>query len=450
MLSVAGLGQNVKAVFAYPSTEARPIATPTQSRDGSLITTASGNGLTTTNGAVLKTSVSTQGSRVLHTFDGTNGGVPLSGIILATDGNYYGTTSNGGSGLGLLFKLTPGGTYAILHEFTGQSDGWYPIAPPVQASDGNLYGTTGVGNLDDGTVYKYVPSTGAFTTIFSFSKDGSQGEQVVTTLTQASDGNLYGTTQVGGAKNCGTIFKVSTSGSLLQSYSFPCGAGGQYPFSPLLQASDGNFYGTTSFGGITNSQCGSGCGTIFKMSGGAVSILYNFSGFPNDGAAPESGLTEGTDGKLYGTANSGGSDQLGTIYQITTSGQYKSLYSFVTLVGRGPVAALLQHTNGKFYGTTTQYGRNNAGSLYSLDMGLGPFIALVRYTGRIGQPVQILGQGLTGSTAVTVNGVSATSFKVVSDTYMTAVVPAGATTGSVVVTTPKGSLTSNHNFRIVQ
>src|SRR5258708_10730360 len=160
------------------------------------------------------------------------------------------------------------------------------------------------------------------------------------------------------------------------------------------------------------------------MSGGAVSMLYIFSGFPNDGAAPESGLTEGTDGKLYGTAKSGGSDQLGTIYQITTSGQYKSLYSFVTLVGRGPVAALLQHTNGKFYGTTTRYGRNNAGSLYSLDMGLGPFIPLVRYTGTIAQPVQILVQGLTVSTPVTDNGVSATSYTAVSHTYLTAVVAA--------------------------
>jgi uncharacterized repeat protein (TIGR03803 family) len=162
------------------------------------------------------------------------------------------------------------------------------------------------------------------------------------------------------------------------------------------------------------------------------------------------GVTEGTDGVLYGNTASGGRDQLGTIYQITTSGQYKSLYSFVTLVGRGPDAALLQHTNGKFYGTAGQYGRNNAGSLYSLDMGLNPFIALVRYTGYIGRPVQILGQGLTGATAVTINGVPATSFKVIADTYMTAIIPAGATTGPVVVTTSTGTLTSNHNLRIVK
>jgi uncharacterized repeat protein (TIGR03803 family) len=169
-----------------------------------------------------------------------------------------------------------------------------------------------------------------------------------------------------------------------------------------------------------------------------------------DGAFPEAGLTEGTDGDLYGSTLKGGKNQLGTLYQITTSGQYKLLYSFAAEVGSGPAAALLQHTNGKFYGTASGDGRNNAGSLYSFDVGLGPFVALVRYAGRVGQPVQILGQGLTGSTGVTINGVAVTSFKVVSDKYMTAVIPVGATTGPVVVTTANGTLTSNHNLRIVQ
>jgi hypothetical protein len=122
----------------------------------------------------------------------------------------------------------------------------------------------------------------------------------------------------------------------------------------------------------------------------------------------------------------------------------------VNNIGSTVNAPLLQHTNGKFYGDTYSGGRFYQGSIFSLDMGLGPFISLVRYTGRIGQPVQILGQALTGSTAVTINGVAATSFKVVSDTYMTAVIPAGATTGPVVVTTATGTLTSNHNLRIVQ
>jgi uncharacterized repeat protein (TIGR03803 family) len=350
----------------------------------------------------------------------------------------------------VLFKVTPNGTYTVLYQFTGGSDGGYSFASPIQASDGSLYGTTEQGSNNAGTVYRYTPSSGAFVTIFSFSQDQSQGVQIWDPLIQAADGNLYGTAQNGGANGCGTIFELTISGALLQLYSFPCGSGGSTPVGPLIQASDGSFYGTTDAGGTVNSQCGSGCGTVFKMTGGAVSIFHSFTGYPSDGAFGFAGLVEGTDGNLYGATYNGGAHKVGALFQITRAGQYKLLYSFPESIGYAPSGALLQHTNGKFYGTTQFGGTYLEGALYSLDMGLGPFIALVRYTGRIGQPVQILGQGLTGSTAVTINGVAATSFKVVSDTYMTAVVPTGATTGPVVVTTPKGTLTSNHNLRIVQ
>jgi uncharacterized repeat protein (TIGR03803 family) len=267
---------------------------------------------------------------------------------------------------------------------------------------------------------------------------------------EGSDGNLYGTSASGGADGCGTIFELSISGALLQLYSFPCGAGGSTPAAPLIQASDGNFYGATEGGGTVTSKCPSGCGTIFKFSGGAVTTLYDFSGYPHDGQYPLAGLVEGTDGNLYGTTSEGGALGFGSIYQISTGAQYKQLYSFASKYGRYPYGPLLQHTSGKFYGSAFQGGASGEGAIYGLSMGLGPFIALVRYTGRVGQPVQILGQGLTGSTVVTVNGVTATSFKVASSTYMTAIIPAGATSGPVVVTTPTGTLTSNHNLRIVQ
>jgi len=189
---------------------------------------------------------------------------------------------------------------------------------------------------------------------------------------------------------------------------------------------------------------------VFKVSNGVVSILYRFAGKPNDGAAPVAGFVLGTDGNLYAGTALGGSSNRGTLYQISATGQYKLLYSFVDTLGSGAYGALIQHTNGKFYGTAYWGGQYNEGSLYSLDMGLSPFIALVRYTGYVGRSVQILGQGLKGATAVTVNGVPATSFKIVSDFYMTAVIPAGATSGPVVVTTSTGTLTSNHNLRIVK
>jgi uncharacterized repeat protein (TIGR03803 family) len=443
--------QGVNEVFSFSNahSSATPeYVTPVQGRDGALYGTTSGIANNATDGSIFR--IATGGRFTsLHNFSGADGDFPYAGLTLGIDGNYYGTAVNGGSSNnGVLFKVTPSGAYSVLYEFTGGSDGADPFASPIQASDGNLYGTTDAGNGNSGVVYRYNLSSGAFSTIFSFNVDNSQGAQVFDPLIQGADGNLYGVAQYGGANLCGSIFELSISGALLQLYSFPCGAGGNTPVG-LLQASDGNFYGVTQTGGIA--LCGGGCGTIFKMSGGVVSTLYSFSGAPGDGVYPANGgLVEGTDGNLYGATFEGGTLKQGTLFRISTAGQYKVLYSFATKYGRGPGGGLLQHTNGKFYGTTYIGGAYNEGSLYSLNMRLVPFIALVRYTGRVGQPVQILGQGLTGSTEVTINGVAATSFKVASSTYMTAIIPAGATSGPVVVTTPTGTLTSNHNLRIVQ
>jgi uncharacterized repeat protein (TIGR03803 family) len=457
-IQVPASSQVVNQVFSFSqSTATRPYtADISQGRDGALYSTASGIGNGTgSDGAAFRVDIGGKYT-ALHNFDGTDGQAPYAGLTLATDGSFYGTTSSGGSfDAGVLFKLTSGGTYTTLYQFAGGTDGFGPLGSPIQASDGNLYGTVDGDSVTSGVVYRYDPSSGVFSTIFSLSTDQSQGTFIQAPVVEGADGNLYGVAGGGGASGCGTIFEVSTAGALLHLYSFPCGVGGNGPAGPLLQASDGNFYGTTELGGITTTSCANGCGTVFKMSGSAVSTLYSFSGRSKDGQFPVAGLTEATDGNLYGTTGDGGTFPCGvfgcgTLYQISLSGQYKLLFSFVTPRGKGPIGGLLQHTNGKLYGTTTLGGASDEGTLYSLNMGLSPFIALVRYSGRIGAPVQILGQGLKGATAVTVNGVPTTSFKIVSDTYMTAVIPAGATTGPVVVTTATGSLTSNYNLRIVQ
>jgi uncharacterized repeat protein (TIGR03803 family) len=178
-----------------------------------------------------------------------------------------------------------------------------------------------------------------------------------------------------------------------------------------------------------------------------VSILYSFLGsIYKDGRVPSGGLAQATDGNLYGTTSEGGSADMGTLFQISTSGTYKSLYSFKTKAGKFPSSGLLQHTSGLLFGTAQQGGANGLGTVFALDMGLGPFVTFVQPTGKVGQTAQILGQGLTGATSVTFNGVSATTFTAVNPTYLRAVVPTGATTGPVMVTTPKGTLTSNVNF----
>jgi uncharacterized repeat protein (TIGR03803 family) len=451
ILTAAAHCQTVKEVLGFSNAMSSygGGVTPAQGRDGRLYGMTDGFSSTTNpDGTIFRINPDGTGANVLFTLGGSNGQLPLWGLTLATDGNYYGTTWEGGiSSSGVLFKVTPSGVYTVLYEFTGGSDGALPVGPPIQASNGNFYGAT-----NHGTIYKYVPSAATFSTILTLSSDGSQGVGIGVPLIQASNGSLYGTAVAGGASNCGTLFRLNTLGTLLQVHSFPCGLGGNGPQAQLYEASDGSLYGTTVLGGNVDSSgdCGKGCGTIFKVSHGVVSVIYRFSGYPNDGGLATTGLMQGTDGNLYGGTDRGGANDFGTLYQISTSGQYKLLYSFTNIVGNAPSASLVQHTNGKFYGTTAFGGQHSYGAIYSLDMGLSPFVALVRYTGRVGQPVQILGQGLKGSTGVTVNGVAATSFNVVSDTYMTAVVPTGATTGPVVVTTPNGTLTSNHNFQILR
>jgi uncharacterized repeat protein (TIGR03803 family) len=418
-----------------------PLATLVQGRDGRLYGSATG----LTDGSIF--GLTTAGVFTeLFVFDGSDGANPDAGLTLAVDGNFYGTSFTGGSAeYGVLFKITPSGTYTALHEFEGSADGELPSAPPVQASDGNLYGTTR-GNFGvAATVYKYNLASETFTTIYQF--DNAHGQEIIGALVQGADGNLYGTAQGGGAYDCGTIFKMNTSGMILYYYSFPCATGGALPSAPVVQASDGNFYGTTFEGG--NGQ-GQGNGTVFRMSQkGTVSILYSFKG-GRDGASPNAGFVQATDGKLYGATAVGGTFGFGTLFRITTAGAYELLYSFPQNVGKGPEYGLTQHTNGLFYGTAEGGGTENYGAVYDLNMGLGPFVAFVIPTGAVGKSAQILGQGLTGTSSVTFNGVAATSFKVLTDTYITAVVPSGATTGPVVVTTPGGALKSNKNFRIIR
>jgi len=427
-------------VFTGRGPVGKPAMIPAQGRNGQLYGT--GYGSKTADGSIF--SLTTDGTvHVLHTFEYTDGAAPQAGLTLATDGNYYGTTGGGGTyGLGVLFRISPGGTYTVLHDFSG-SDGAGPVANPIEASDGNLYGTTsGAAGIYSSTVYKCTLS-GGFSNLFTF--DLAQASNVASPLIEGSDGNLYGTAADGGASDNGSIFKISRTGKLLSIYNFPGGNGGQAPFGALVEGPDSSFYGTTFAGGDIVQQYG----TVFKMDkSGAVSILYYFQG-GSEGAFPTGGLTLGTDGNLYGATAGTSAERFGTLFKITPSGQYEQLYAFTPAMGYGP-SIPLQDTNGLFYGATEYGGGYGYGAIYQLDMGLGEFITFVRASGKAGYTAQVLGQGFTGATSVTFNGIHAASFTVDSDTYMTAVVPQGATTGPVEVTSSAGTLKSNVNFRILQ
>jgi uncharacterized repeat protein (TIGR03803 family) len=268
------------------------------------------------------------------------------------------------------------------------------------------------------------------------------------------DGAFYGSTINGGPNDCGsgtcgTIFKITPSGAFKTIYNFDATHG--KPSGTLVLANDGNVYGTTTSGGGA-----SDVGTVFKLTpAGVVTVLHSFSGA--DGANPNAGLAQATDGKLYGTTYIGGTLGYGTIFSVTTDGTFATLHNFDSVHGANPEGGLMQHTNGKLYGTAEQGGAFSCnggqfagcGTVFSFDVGLGPFVTFVVRYGKVGSVVQIPGTGLTGTTAVSFNGVPASSFTVFGDTFMSATVPAGATTGPVTVTTPTGTLTSKVSFSVL-
>jgi uncharacterized repeat protein (TIGR03803 family) len=238
-------------------------------------------------------------------------------------------------------------------------------------------------------------------------------------------------------------------------YSFTQPSGSSFTSGPLIlmQASDGNLYGTTSYGG-TNAQ-----GTVFKITtSGTFTNLYTFCSLTNcaDGTGPTS-LIEGPDGDFYGTTFGGGTGladcgglACGTIFKLTRSGTLTTLYDFCTQTGcpdgSGPLAVLMA-TNGTLYGTTQEGGTSGDGTLFSLSTGFKPFVQANPNVSKAGQSIGILGNDLTGTTSVTFNGTSAT-FTVVSSSFLKATVPTGARTGPVHVTTPGGTLKSIVNFQV--
>lgn len=247
-----GFSQTVTDIYNFTGNNGSGVplyVTPMQGRNGHFFGTTGGEG-GTNYGTIFE--LSTRGVvKQLYTFDDTSGSQPGGGLTLASDGNLYGTASlGGGAALGVLFKISPSGTYTVLYNFTGGSDGAVPGSPPIVGSDGNLYGTTYGNSTTASTVYKYTRSSGVFTTIYQFSQ--SEGATVVASLVQGTDSNLYGTASQGGRAGCGAIFELSTSGILLWDYSFPCQPGGASPIAGLIQASDGDFYGTTLTGGTDN------------------------------------------------------------------------------------------------------------------------------------------------------------------------------------------------------
>ena len=429
-----------------------------QSRGGFLVTTASDQ---TTDGAGVTFRVTTSGAvTVLHQFMTGNGQrySPAGGLTLGRDGQFYGTTTSGGSttsfggvvNAGSVFKMAPDGIITTLHEFDPLRDG-IPYAPPIQSMYGDFYGTT-FGNAtslnsnadEPGTIYK-IDSAGNYTPLHTFNVH--EGANPMGALVQsATNFWFYGTAMHAGPNDAGTIFRINSSGSFEVLYNFD-NSHGAYPVA-MIQANDGNYYGVTLLGGGPQNA-----GVIFKMTPASptyqVTVLHSFTG-GSDGGEPLGGFLQGSDGYLYGTTGEGGASGQGVLFRITTSGTgFAVLHDFHAASGEAPVT-LMQHTNGFFYGATNAAGVLNGvnyqGVVFRLDMGLPPFVTFLNTYGRVGMTVQLLGDGFTADSQVLFNGVTATEISDVENTFMKVVVPEGATSGPITVTTTKGLLTSNKPF----
>ena len=386
--AIALPAQTLTTLHSFDSTDgAYPWAALVQATDGNLYGTTQEGGA---NGYGTVFKITPSGTlTTLHSFDIMDGASPQAGLVQATDGNLYGTTLGGGAnGVGTVFKITPSGTLTTLYSFCSESgctDGYGLVAGLVQATDGNFYGTTQVGganvlcpvpgDLGCGTVFKITPS-GTLTTLHSFCSESgcADGAEPYAGLVQATDGSLYGTTATFGANGVGTVFKITPSGTLTTLYSFCPQSGcadGAEPNAALVQATDGNFYGTAFEGGAN------GVGTVFKITpSGTLTTLHSFDNM--DGAFPQAGLVQAADGNFYGTMRlDGDTSTHGTVFKITPGGTLTTLYRFCAQSGgcpdgSQPYAGLVQDTNGKFYGTTYYGGTNNVGTVFSLAVGLGP------------------------------------------------------------------------------
>jgi len=290
---------------------------------------------------------------VLYNFAGaSDGAYPYAGLVGDTAGNFYGTTYNGGSGSsGTVFKIDSSGNETVLYSFSGARDGQYPYASLILDPSGNLYSTTAWGGRSGrGTVFKVKPS-GHETVLYSFT--GSGGYDPVADLVMDADGNLYGTAKSGGPFVYGTVFKVDTRGHEKVLHNFSAGSDGARPLGGLVRDTEGNLYGTTTVGGARYND-----GTVFKIdSSGTLTLLHRFTGYPKDGANPAVGLIVDANGNLYGNTCWGGAHGWGTVFRVNKTGKETVLYSFRGRDDGGcPNGRLLLDAAGNLYGNTCYGG----------------------------------------------------------------------------------------------
>ncbi len=342
-----------------------PQSTLIEGADGDLYGTT-GEGGASGAGTVFRMSTRGQVTTLYSFRNGSDGAYPYGGVTAGGYGDFYGTTSNGGNasapgGYGTVFKITSAGVLTTLHVFGGGVEGFHPLTALVRGDFGNFYGTT-YPTSAGGTVFR-INRRGVFKTLYTFTGSPYGG------LIKANDGNFYGTTNTdSGFSGYGSVFRITPAGELTTLYTFTGGADGGNPGAALVQGSDGNFYGTTaptsSFGTI-------GFGTIFRVTpSGELTTLYTFSG-GSDGAYPYAGLVQASDGNFYGATQYGGAAFVeagfGTVFKLTPNGSLITLHTFNGNDGANPHNTLLQGNDSRLYGTAPAGGAFGAGIVFRLD-----------------------------------------------------------------------------------
>jgi uncharacterized repeat protein (TIGR03803 family) len=342
-------------------------------RDGMLYGESSGSGAgpeTGYTGILFKVNPDGTDFTALHNFTGPDGTTPSAGLLQGADGSFYGIAVSGGSNnVGTVFQVaSDGSSFSVLHVFGGGGDGQNPYGALLQGLNGRLYGTTGFGGASNmGTIFELTTNGTGYTVLHNFGGN-SDGQNSFAGLTQGSDGTLYGTTFAGGSGGKGTVFKLSPDGN---NYSVICDFDpgdfdGQFPVAALVQATNGSFYGTTDGGGSNN------VGTLFRIDsyGANYTPLHNFSATGQDGRSPCGAMLQGADGKLYGTTSAGGGYNGGTAFSVEPDGsQYVIIYSFGNGItdGQLPMAGMIQASNGVLYGTCASGGTNGYGTVFEMN-----------------------------------------------------------------------------------
>jgi uncharacterized repeat protein (TIGR03803 family) len=387
MLLPAYAARTYSVLYSFAGPDgANPYANVISDDAGNLYgTTYDGGDLSCTNGVFVGCGAvfmldSSGKETVLHAFaGGDDGAYPFAGLVRDQAGNLYGTTMVGGDtncnrdlgvGCGVVYKVTPTGTFSVLYIFHGGQDGAYPVAGLILDANGNLYGTSSNGgNTNDcsglgcGVVFM-LNGLGKETVLYAFT-GGADGSEPDGDLVRDAAGNLYGTTTIGGIggcpQGCGVVFKLNTIGKLIVLHSFGIQPDGNYPNGGLVFDNAGNMYGTTFSGGLY------GDGTVFKLHWHSETVLYSFKGSPDDAAGPNGRLVRDQAGNLYGTSEIGGrlksqacGQGCGTVFQVTTSGQEKVIHYFNLLslpaLGGRPLGGVTLDSKGNVYGTTTNGG----------------------------------------------------------------------------------------------